>query len=109
MRGSDIDGLFKKRAIQGIGLVKNCQHLELTIGKQALDRDLKAWDKIFDQERGLMLGITLLHQETTQTLESNQEFLGCIGTYHTTAPRETLRLEHTGIGDLMGNVLGIIA
>src|SRR5262249_28052893 len=48
-RRRDVDGLFKERAVERVGLVEDRQHLEPSRGQQALERDLVARDELFEK------------------------------------------------------------
>jgi len=53
-RGGYIDGLFKKRAIQRVGLVEEGQYLQLAVGEDTFQGNLKAGNEVFDQQRVLL-------------------------------------------------------
>src|SRR5580704_19693947 len=49
-RGSNVDGLFKERTVERIGLVEQRQHAQRAVMEQPFDRELAAGDEALDQD-----------------------------------------------------------
>ena len=83
--GGDVEGFFKERTVQGVGLVKQGQRLQAACGQQAFQGNLGARDETLDEDAfvGLILPLTYFRpfQQDTQAPESANELGWGIGAH----------------------------
>ncbi len=107
-RGRDIDRLFKKGAVERVGLVEQGQHVQPAAVEHSLQRHFKAGEKGFHQV-GVRAGAIFRRQQPRQPPGRQDELGGGVGAHHPAAAVEARGLEHAGIGNLRRHAGGVIA
>ncbi len=104
-RGGHVNRFFEERAVEGIGLVEQSQHVQSSVRQESFQRHFRARDEILDEKLPRPLataGHVGLLQNAPHPSVCGDELRRRGRSNHPAARREAQRLQHAGISDPLG-------
>src|ERR1700728_2925554 len=87
-RRRDVDGLLEERAVERIRLVEKRQHAEFSLGEDAFERELAAFNEGFHLKKSILIFVQArdlwIGEQGRDPAESRDELRGMVGANHAT-------------------------